>query len=79
MIEWTAPTRRPLFRQPAALAALAWLLLVVVASLLAPAITSTDPMDTQTDQALMPPGPGRPLGTDFLGRDMLTRLLWGGR
>jgi ABC-type dipeptide/oligopeptide/nickel transport system permease subunit len=79
MIEWTAPTRRPLFRQPAALAALVWLILVIGASLLAPAITPADPMEAQTDRALMPPGPGGPMGTDFLGRDMLTRLLWGGR
>ena len=79
MIEWTAPIRRPLRRQPVALAAMAWIFLAVVASLLAPAITPVDPMDTQVDQALMPPGPGRPLGTDFLGRDVLARLLWGGR
>ncbi|MGH8908723.1 MAG: ABC transporter permease [Egibacteraceae bacterium] len=26
-----------------------------------------------------PPGDGSPLGTDFLGRDVLSRLLWGGR
>ena len=79
MIEWTAPKRRPLGRQPVALAAIVWLLLVVAAALFAPEITPADPMATHVGRALMPPGPGRPLGSDFLGRDILARLLWGAR
>lgn len=27
----------------------------------------------------LPPGPGHPLGTDYLGRDLLARILFGGR
>ena len=79
MIGWGAPVRRSLLRQPVALAALGWLVLAGLgagcASLLAPA----GPLDADTASALLPPGPGWPLGTDALGRDVLARLLWGGR
>ncbi|MBL7065941.1 MAG: ABC transporter permease, partial [Anaerolineae bacterium] len=43
--------------------------------LLAPA----GPLVADTTRALLPPGPAGPLGTDPLGRDVLARLLWGGR
>jgi len=79
VIGWGAPVRRSLLRQPVALAALGWLVLAGLgagcASLLAPA----GPLDADTASALLPPGPGWPLGTDALGRDVLARLLWGGR
>lgn len=79
MIGWGAPVRRPLLRQPVALAALGWLVLAGLgagcASLFAPA----GPLDADTANALISPGPGWPLGTDVLGRDVLARLLWGGR
>ncbi|MBD7912539.1 MULTISPECIES: oligopeptide ABC transporter permease [Clostridium] len=35
--------------------------------------------NTHTDDLKMPPGGGHVLGTDYLGRDMLTRLMFGGR
>ena len=78
MIEWTAPPRRPLLRQPVALAALAWLALVGLGAL-APSLATADPLAADTTRVLLPPGPGGPLGTDLLGRDVLARLLWGGR
>jgi peptide/nickel transport system permease protein len=58
--------------------------LVVVASLFAPAITSYDPIKPSFSQRLSPPwGLGgtraHVLGTDNLGRDILARLLYGGR
>jgi ABC-type dipeptide/oligopeptide/nickel transport system permease subunit len=79
VIEWAVPPRRPLLRQPVALAALAWLALAGLgagcASLLAPA----GPLAADTSRTFLPPGPGWLLGTDFLGRDVLARILWGGR
>ena len=30
-------------------------------------------------ESLDPPGPAHLFGTDFLGRDILSRVLWGGR
>ncbi len=79
MIEWAPPRSRPLHRQPAAVAALGWLILVVAGAALAPVLAPAGPLAAAPDQALLPPGIGRPLGTDFLGRDILVRLLWGGR
>ncbi|MCK4451357.1 MAG: ABC transporter permease [Anaerolineae bacterium] len=79
MIEWTAPARRPLLRQPATLAALAWLTLAGLGAGLAPFLAPAGPLAADTTRGLLPPGPGGPLGTDLLGREVLTRLLWGGR
>ncbi len=79
MIRWAAPSRRPLRRQIATLAALGWLVLVALGALAAPLLAPAGPRAADTTHALLPPAPGRPLGTDPLGRDMLTRLLWGGR
>ncbi|MBN1956032.1 MAG: ABC transporter permease [Anaerolineae bacterium] len=79
MIEWVAPRRRPLPRQPITLLALAWLLLVVAVAALAPLLPVADPQAIDSLHALQPPGIAHVLGTDFLGRDILARLLWGGR
>ncbi len=79
MIEWSAPLRRPLLRQPVALAALAWLALAGLGAGLAPFLYPAGPLAADTTRELLPPSPGQPLGTDWLGRDILARLLWGGR
>ncbi len=79
MIEWAAPTRRPFLRQPVALTALAWLALIALGAWLAPLLAPTGPQAADPVRALLPPGPGGVLGADFLGRDVLARLLWGGR
>ncbi len=57
---------------------IAGLLLVV---LLAPLLPLPDPNTIDTVHRLAPPlsMPGRPLGTDGFGRDVLSRLVWGGR
>jgi len=79
VIEWAAPRRRSLLRQPVALAALAWLALVGLGASLAPLLATSGPLDAEPVRSLLPPGPGGVLGTDLLGRDILMRLLWGGR
>ncbi|MGI5219739.1 ABC transporter permease [Nocardia sp. CA-290969] len=53
---------------------------VVVVSLLAPVLAPYDPLATDPAAKFLPPGSaGHLLGTDDLGRDLLSRLLWGGR
>lgn len=78
MIVW-ASRRRPLLRQPVVLAALGWIVLAGLGAALAPLLAPAGPLAAEPARALLPPGPGGPLGTDFLGRDVLARLLWGGR
>jgi peptide/nickel transport system permease protein len=54
----------------------AWILVALVAPLLAP----YDPDATDVRAILQPPlTPGHPLGTDQLGRDLLSRILFGAR
>ncbi|MDY7077540.1 MAG: ABC transporter permease [Chloroflexota bacterium] len=78
MIEWTTPARRPLLRQPVALAALSWLVLVGMAAVCAPFLAPAGPLVTDVTQVLLPPTDCS-LGTDMLGRDVLARLIWGSR
>lgn len=55
------------------------LLLLVFASIAAPLISDKDPNKTQPALALQPPSLQYPMGTDNIGRDTLTRFLYGGR
>ena len=49
-------------------------------TLLAPVISPHDPIATEPDNAYLPPlSPGHILGTDELGRDQISRILWGAR
>ena len=67
-------------RDRAALVAAVFLLLVFVATLLAPWISPYDPNLASDQLRFAPPfTAGHILGTDEQGRDMLSRLLWGGR
>jgi peptide/nickel transport system permease protein len=65
---------------PATLAFAAVVLLIVLAALLAPALAPFNPYKESIIGRLKPFGwRGHLLGTDELGRDMLSRLLYGGR
>ncbi len=84
---WSAAWRR-FRRDPLSLLALGGLLLIVAVSVAAPLIAGgmlhTDPAQFMRTPAgriavLQPPGPAYPLGTDDVGRDVLTRLLYAGQ
>ena len=69
-----------LSRDPVAMVALAEVLAIVLAAVFAPLIAPADPLKGSMIRRLRPIGfPGYPLGSDELGRDMLTRLIYGGR
>jgi peptide/nickel transport system permease protein len=49
-------------------------------SWLAPVISPHDPSEIKVARRFKPPGtPGHPLGTDSLGRDVMSRMIWGSR
>lgn len=52
---------------------------IVLLVLLAPVLSSHDPLRTNPDAQLQQPGSAHLLGTDYLGRDVLSRTLHGGR
>ncbi|KQR20697.1 peptide ABC transporter permease [Agreia sp. Leaf335] len=75
---------RSLTRDPAALISIIVLVLLALIALAAPLLSPHDPLQTFPDQGLgpqgqpLPPGtPGFLLGTDALGRDLLSRLIYG--
>jgi peptide/nickel transport system permease protein len=71
---------RALLRQhPRVLVAASLLLFLALVGLLAPWIAPQDPITTHPDDNLLPPGLGHLLGTDELGRDLLSRVIWGSR
>jgi peptide/nickel transport system permease protein len=56
------------------------LVIIISAAIFAPWIAPADPFKASMMNRLLPIGsPGHWLGTDELGRDMLTRLMYGGR
>lgn len=52
---------------------------ITVLAVLAPLLAPYDPTAIDPTRRLTPPGGAYPLGTDRLGRDMLSRVLYGGR
>lgn len=76
---WRSVARR-VARDPITMICLAILTGIALAAIFAPWISPHDVYKTSIIRRLLPPGsPNHILGTDELGRDMLTRLLYGGR
>ncbi|WP_375389733.1 ABC transporter permease [uncultured Amnibacterium sp.] len=79
-----APRRRALrvpvaWRRPAAIAGAVVLLAWVVIALLDPVLPLPDPLRQDVAAAFRAPSAAHPFGTDQLGRDVLSRTLWGVR
>jgi peptide/nickel transport system permease protein len=76
---WTNVGRR-LMRDPVSVLCAVVLILIALAAIFAPYLGLADPFLGSMIRRLRPIGtPGYPLGTDELGRDMLSRLVHGGR
>jgi peptide/nickel transport system permease protein len=55
------------------------LLVIITASVLAPFLSPYDPEEIRIDELKQPPSLSHPFGTDNKGRDILSRVLYGGR
>ena len=70
---------RRLFRRRLVLISFAVLALIVLAALLAPYLSPYSPTAMKVSNRLKPPGALNWLGTDEFGRDILSRIIHGGR
>ena len=67
-----------LLRDKRAMVGLIALLVIIFSTIFAAYISPYDPLSQEFD-LLQPPSPTHPLGTDDLGRDLFTRILYGAR
>ncbi|TDL78297.1 ABC transporter permease [Palleronia sediminis] len=75
-----ASARLPrLLSSPRALLGGGLVALAILAAILAPVLTPYGPNDTDFLAILQPPSLAHPFGTDDLGRDILTRVIYGAR
>ncbi|MDQ0693082.1 dipeptide/oligopeptide/nickel ABC transporter permease/ATP-binding protein [Arthrobacter sp. W4I7] len=69
---------RDFMRKPLGVASALFVVAMVLASILAPWIAPADPFQQNLMSVKQGPSAAFPLGTDSLGRDVLSRLLYGG-
>jgi peptide/nickel transport system permease protein len=68
---------RQLRRNPAAMISLAVIALLIIVAVFAPLIAPYDPLQQSFRKALQPPSAAHPFGTDDVGRDILSRVIYG--
>ena len=70
---------RSLLREPAALIGGGIVLLFMALAIFAPLLAPYDPLASDWGAVRLPPDLGHPFGTDDLGRDILSRIVFGAR
>ncbi|GAB3559860.1 ABC transporter permease [Spelaeicoccus albus] len=70
---------RVFFRNKAAVTGVGILAVFILAAIFAPLLTPYDPTHQVLSQSFQTPSLVHPLGTDDLGRDILARIMYGGR
>ena len=70
---------RTIRQRPLGATAAAWIITVITAAVLAPVLAPYDPLEQDLESVLAGPTSSHLLGTDILGRDVLSRLLFGAR
>jgi peptide/nickel transport system permease protein len=71
--------RRILFKRPIVAVSVVFILLIVAVAIFGPWLAPYDPYDQNLSQSLEQPNRVHILGTDILGRDVLSRLIYGSR
>ena len=71
--------RAPILANPLNILALALIAVFAFCAVLAPVLAPYDPLAQELGQRLRPPSPEHWLGTDSLGRDIASRILYGAR
>jgi len=66
-------------RHKMAMASVVILIILYAVAIMAPMLAPHDPMETGVGPRFAPPSWEFPAGTDRLGRDLFSRLIWGGR
>src|SRR5215467_11118815 len=66
-------------RDGGAMAGLAVIMILVLAAIFAAYVAPYDPIQIDASSTLAPPSPQHILGADHLGRDIFSRLLYGGQ
>ncbi|MBM3451452.1 MAG: ABC transporter permease [Armatimonadetes bacterium] len=74
-----ALTMRSILRRRSAALGLVFAIVIVVLAVFAPITGGHDPLEQSLRHKLKPPGGDYVLGTDPLGRDVWSRLVWGAR
>jgi len=75
----TSIVSRRFSRNRLSLAALTVVAVIIVIALCASVISPRNPMAIDVHNVLSPPSVAHPFGTDELGRDVLSRMIWGSR
>src|SRR5207237_3576123 len=75
----TYAVRYFLRKNPRMLVGVVLLAILLFVAAFAPLIAPYDPIKVSIPDQLQPPSPGHLLGTDDLGRDVFSRVLWGSR
>jgi peptide/nickel transport system permease protein len=70
---------RALLREPTGVLGLVIVASISLIAIGAPVLAPADPGAVDGARRLLPPGPDAILGTDNLGRDILSRIMWGAR
>jgi len=68
-----------LWRKRTALAGLGIIIMLIMIAVFADVLAPYDPTATGSGVPMSPPSAQHPLGTDMLGRDMLSRIIYGSR
>ncbi len=77
--EYAPPPRRRVTANPIALAAMGFLAVLVLLLAVAPPLLPYNPLTMLPSRQFLPPGAQHLAGTDLFGRDVATRLIYGGR